>query len=214
MVVYLHFSSSARALVAANLRPFLGVFWVPPFLCFAWIHTSFSVASRMKSHTRAPRQQLVNLKGSLPHIWPWLFFFCQSGKSFFKATCNTMWKSNLDGGSPCLVLLLISNMSLSLSVRTVVFFGLSTVSSRDWCNLESNAFMKSIVASHILTPLLLSGPAFGTNDGTLPNPLVVNDQAWDKVYCTGWSDIFFAPFFVDNFHPYSTPCFGNTAFLL
>ena len=50
-------------------------------------------------------------------------FFCQRGRSSFKAICRTVLKSKLDTRSPCLVpFFLISDISLSSSVITVAFW--------------------------------------------------------------------------------------------
>ena len=39
-------------------------------------------------------------------------------------------------------------------------------------------------------------------------------QRWQSTYRVIVSDIFFVPFFVDNFDPYSAPCFWCAVFLL
>ena len=98
------------------------------------------------------------------------FFLLPAWKVVFQGRLHTVSKSKLDNGSPCLVFLLISNMSLSLSVSTVAFWSLCSLFKRlkYFCSMpqiltafhielwpmESKAFMKSIVASHFNTPLL------------------------------------------------------------
>ena len=74
--------------------------------------------------------------------------------------------------------------------------------------------------------------SLGKNARTLHDLRVGFDRAWDKSklvvqdsrkqFVQRWqstnraiiSDVFFVPFFVDNFSPYSAPCFWSTAFLL
>ena len=87
-----------------------------------------------------------------PKHMPIPFFFCQRGRSSLKATCSSVLKSKLDGGSPCIVPFLISNMSLSLSVIMFDTTNFEGVPKKALCLMESTAFVKSIVAIHILTP--------------------------------------------------------------
>ena len=144
---------------------FLDVLWVPLFLYDAWSHITFFGAVLLKMQRRAHRQQISCLWGSHEAKTLSSFFFCQRGMSSSNAFCRIVSNSMLDRRSPCLVPFLTSNMSLSSSVSTVAFWspyncsggGCNHVRYRNiwgrpklmWV-IDSNAFVKSIVAAHIL----------------------------------------------------------------
>ena len=118
--------------------------------------------------------------------------------------------SSMAGRPPWHPFCLISNMSLSLLVITVAFWFLKSLFKRlmSSCSIpqvlrasqielwlmESNAFKKSIVANHILTPhswhflfnhsVSLNDPSLGRSAGTLPDLRLEFDQVWNTVCCT------------------------------
>ena len=73
--------------------------------------------------------------------------FCQRGKLSFNAICRTVLKSKLDSGSPCLVLFLYNLFKKLMYSRSIPL--VLRASQIELCVMESNAFMKSIVATHI-----------------------------------------------------------------
>ena len=98
-----------------------------------------------KSTSSANRKFVRQLHMLLLRRLP-LLSSCHLVKSSFSAYCNTVLKSNLLSGSPCLVPLRISNASLSLTVKTLAFWSTYSLckSSMYLCSMSqcSNDFHK------------------------------------------------------------------------
>ena len=132
---------------------------------FFW---SCSFVEANKSTSPATRIFVRQFWSLSPGQIPILLFFCQRGRSSFKAIWRTVLKSKLDSGSPCLVPFFISNMSLSSSVITVAFGFLYSLFKRLMysCSIpqvlrtsqielgvmESNAIMECFRESTSLSP--------------------------------------------------------------
>ena len=128
----------------------------------------------------------------------------------FKCSLQTRVEQQVTQRFALLRSLFFSNTSLSLSVETVAFLSEYSLVQRllyfgsilnyasaihsDLCLVVSNAFAKSTVATHILTPTpdmsvlaictLLDDPKFDTSAETLPGRLALRAQAWSKVCVT------------------------------
>ena len=170
-----------------------------------------------KTRTRTRRQQIVslwsNLTRNLQSIYPFFFSLASVEGHLSKPLAVQRWRASWITGhfawstfwsrtcrSLCQSLLLLVGLRIVFYKR--LMYSCSTPQLlwafhvELWL-IESNAFVKSIVAIHMSTPTLsisvqsscmsLNDPAFGTSDGTLPNLQVEFGQALDKICCARWS---------------------------
>ena len=98
--------------------------WIPRPTASVLVLNSHNISRNLssdveKSSTSSANLRFIRQSSVLSLSLIPFCFSCLRFRSLSKENCNTVLKSRLDKGSPCFVLRLIGNMSLSLSVNTV-----------------------------------------------------------------------------------------------